>query len=247
MKKLSISIKIYIGLIAVLSVVSAANIFLPQGLLVPMQQLPASKPIIAIVTAFIMIIFYGGLGFLGLTLSAKLGFAGLWDPEISNRQRFLIPGLIGAGTGIVFIITDLVMMNFHNLGPIPHPPFPTSITASVSAGIGEEIIFRLFFISFWTWFVSYVILKKRWQSQTFWVLTVLSALAFAFSHMPSIMYIFEFKTINEVPTALMIEIIFLNGILSLFSAYYFKKYGFLAAVGIHFWTDIVWHVIRGII
>jgi hypothetical protein len=27
----------------------------------------------------------------------------------------------------------------------------------------------------------------------------------------------------------------------------FKKYGFLAPVGLHFWTDIVWHVLWGII
>jgi hypothetical protein len=25
------------------------------------------------------------------------------------------------------------------------------------------------------------------------------------------------------------------------------KYGFLAAVGIHFWTDVIWHVIWGMI
>jgi len=246
MQKLSMSIKIYIGLIAALSVVSAANVFLPQGNFLPMQELPASKPLIAIATAGIMIVVYGGLGFLGLRLSRKLGFADLWDAKISNKQRFLIPGLIGTGIGIVFIITDLIMMHFHNLGPIPHPPFPTSITASASAGIGEEIIFRLFFISFWSWLISDIILKKHWKNHVFWVFTVLSALAFAFSHMPSIIYIFEFKTINEVPAALMIEIIFLNGILSLFAAYYFRKYGFLAAVGIHFWTDIVWHVIRGV-
>jgi hypothetical protein len=39
----------------------------------------------------------------------------------------------------------------------------------------------------------------------------------------------------------------LNWVISIFAAYYFRKYGFLAAVGIHFWTDIIWHVIWGII
>ncbi len=29
--------------------------------------------------------------------------------------------------------------------------------------------------------------------------------------------------------------------------YYFRKYGFLAAAGIHFWTDISWHVVYGMI
>jgi len=45
----------------------------------------------------------------------------------------------------------------------------------------------------------------------------------------------------------MFEIFLLNGVLSLFAAHYFRQYGFLAAVGIHFWTDIIWHVIWGLI
>jgi hypothetical protein len=44
----------------------------------------------------------------------------------------------------------------------------------------------------------------------------------------------------------MSEIILLNGIVSIFAAYYFRKFGFLAPVGIHFWTDVVWHVIWGV-
>jgi hypothetical protein len=43
----------------------------------------------------------------------------------------------------------------------------------------------------------------------------------------------------------MAEIILLNGVISFFAACYFRKYGFLAAAGIHFWADVVWHVIFG--
>jgi hypothetical protein len=32
---------------------------------------------------------------------------------------------------------------------------------------------------------------------------------------------------------------------SLVAAWYFKKSGFLAAVGVHFWADIAWHVVFG--
>jgi hypothetical protein len=42
------------------------------------------------------------------------------------------------------------------------------------------------------------------------------------------------------------EIILMNGILSIFAAYYFKKFGLFAPMGIHFWADIVWHTIWGI-
>ena len=132
------------------------------------------------------------------------------------------------------------------MGALPHPPFPTSIVASATAGIGEELIFRLFFISFWVWVVSYLLLKKRWQNEIFWIVTIFSALAFSFVHIPALMILFNLKAVTEIPLVLMTEIILLNGMVSLFAAYYFRKFGFLAAVGIHFWTDVIWHVIWGV-
>lgn len=247
MEKVSLSLKIYIGLIIALSILAAINIFLPQGAFLPTQTLPASKPILALVNAAVMLILYGGLGFIGLKLSQKIGFADIWDIKISNKQRFLIPAFVGGGIGIFFILADVIFSKFHTLGSIPHPPFPSSFVVSATAGIGEEVIFRLFFISFWVWFVSYIILKKRWQNQVFWIVTLFSALAFALGHFPSVMILFGLNTIQEIPFALISEIILLNGVISFFAAYYFRKYGFLAAVGIHFWTDIIWHVIWGII
>jgi membrane protease YdiL (CAAX protease family) len=249
MDKLSPSTKIYIGLVITLAVLAAINVFLPQGSFLPAlegQELPAPKPVLALVNAGIMLILYGGLGFVGLKLSQKLGFANIWDPTVSNRQRFLIPALIGAGLGVFLVLADAILSKFHALGPLPHPPFPASLVASAAAGIGEELIFRLFLISFWVWLISYVILKKKWQNQIFWIMAVLSALAFAFGHLPSVMVFFGFKTIGEIPPALMSEIVLLNGIVSIFAAYYFRKFGFLAPVGIHFWTDVVWHVLWGV-
>lgn len=247
MKKVPLSLKIYIGLIITLAILAAINVFLPQGTFLSTQMLPASKPVLALANAAIMLILYGGLGFLGLKLSSKLGFADIWDLKVSNKQRFLIPAFVGGGIGIFFILADIIFGKFHSLGPIPHPPFPTSLVASVTAGIGEEVIFRLFFIAFWVWLISYVILKKKWQNQVFWVVSIFSALAFALGHFPSVMILFDLNTIQEIPFALISEIILLNGVISIFAAYYFRKYGFLAAVGIHFWTDIIWHTIWGMI
>ncbi|HOU17431.1 MAG TPA: CPBP family glutamic-type intramembrane protease [Candidatus Marinimicrobia bacterium] len=247
MRKPSLSIKIYIGLIITLAILTAINVFLPQGVFLPTQELPAPKSALALINAAIMLILYGGLGFLGLKLSQKLGYANLWDSKISNKQRFLIPALIGVSIGVFFILVDVILNQFHSLGSLPHPPFPTSLVASVVAGIGEELIFRLFFISFWVWLISYVLLKKRWQNQIFWIIAIFSALAFAFGHIPSVMILFGLNTISEIPLALMGEIILLNGVVSLFAAYYFRKFGFLAAVGIHFWTDVVWHIVWGVI
>jgi len=247
MKLLSLSTKIYIGLVIILAILAGIYVFLPQYLFLPSQNLPASKPVLALINAVCMLIIYGGLGFLGLKLTRELGFVDIWDKNISNKQRFLIPAAIGGIIGLFFIIIDLIFRRFNFVGAIPHPPFPSSIVASGIAGIGEEIIFRLFFISFWTWFVSRVILKRRWQNQIFWITAIFSAVAFALGHLPSLMILFGWHTFTGIPLVFLTEILILNGVLSIFAAYYFRKFGFLAAVGVHFWTDIVWHVIWGII
>jgi hypothetical protein len=61
------------------------------------------------------------------------------------------------------------------------------------------------------------------------------------------MVIYNYKTISEIPLIFLCMVISLNGILSIFTAYYFRKYGFLGAVLIHFWTDVIWHIIWGLI
>lgn len=249
MRKLSLSIKIYIGLIITQAILAVISILSPQSsslMVLPEQELPASKPVLALANAAIVLFVYGGLGFLGLKLSQKLGFADIWDSKVDNKQRFLVPALVGIAIGVFFILADAIFSQFHNLGSLPHPAFPISLVVSATAGIGEEIIFRLFFIAFWVWLISHVILK-RWQNQIFWLVSVFSALAFAFGHIPSVMIIYGFNYFYEIPLALLSEIILLNGLLSLFAAYYFRKFGFLAAVGIHFLADVIWHVIWGAI
>ena len=248
MPKLSPSMSIYVGLIIVLAALGAMNVFLPQGSFTatgPDQQFPASRPLMALVTAGIMLIVYGGLGFLGLQLSQKLGFPALWEPVVSNRQRLLIPAVVGVGLGLFFIVADVFLQRWHPLGGLPHPPFPTSVVASAVAGIGEEVIFRLFFIPFWMWLISTVILRGRWPGEVFWGAAVFSALVFTLGHLPLVMFVLGLENVTQIPAALLAEIILLNGVVSLFAAYYFRQSGFLAAVGIHFWTDIIWHVVWG--
>jgi len=237
-----------VGLIIALAALGALNAFLPQGSFAhasPEQGLPASKPVIALVTGGTLLMVYGGLGFVGLQLSQRLGFAALWDPAVSNRERLVIPACVGLGAGAFFVMADALLGRLHALGSLPHPPFPTSIVASAVAGIGEEAIFRLFFIPFWVWLISAVILRGRWQGGVFWVVTAFSALAFAAGHLPSVVFALGLEGVSGVPAPLMAEIILLNGILSLLAAVYLRRSGFVAAVGVHFWADVVWHVLWG--
>lgn len=249
-KQLSISVRIYISLVLLLAVLAILNVYLPQGdflVAATNQEMPASKPVMAIVSGLTMLILYGGLGYLGLRLSQKLNYPDLWDEKIALKDRLVIPTIIGMIIGLFFIAADSIFANFHSFGALPHPPFPTSIFASLTAGIGEEIIFRLFFISFWVWLISKVLLKSRSQNLIFWLVAIFSAVAFAAGHIPSVAMLYGMKSITAIPTALFVEIFLLNSVVSIAAAYYFKRVGFLGAVSLHFWCDVVWHVIWGAI
>lgn len=245
-----VSNRLYWALVLLLALLAAVDLFLPQGAFVstlPAQDLPAPKPVMALAVAAMVLVLYGGLGWLGLVLARRLGFADLWQPGITNRQRLLLPALVGGATGLFFVLADTLFSRLRSGAPLPHPPFPTSLVASATAGIGEEIIFRLFFIAFWVWLVSAVLMKGRWQQQVFWSVAVVAALVFALGHLPSLMFLLGLQQITEIPMALLGEIILLNGVLSLLAAFYLRNYGFLAAVSVHFWADVVWHVLWGLV
>lgn len=238
----------FFALLAILAAATILNTFLPQGEVasqMPPSQLPKWQ--LALGGAGINVVLYGLLGFLGLLLWRKLGFPEIWEKSVSSRQRFLIPALIGGALGLLLIVIDLIFSRFNGIGRLMHPPFPTSLVASLSAGIGEEMMFRLFFISFWTWLVGNILLGGRGLTVVYWVFSVLSAFAFAASHLPTLMILLGVNNPAQFSPLLLLEIFLLNGVISIFAAHFFKKYGFLAPVGIHFWADIVWHTLWGVL
>lgn len=242
---ISKSTKTYWGLVLTLAFFTGVSVFFLSSQLLPLQEMPAPTSLIALANIATVLIAYGGLGYLGLRLSHKIGFPDIWDEGVTNRQRFLVPAVVGVMVGLFFILVDLLAGQFHSLGALPHPDFPLSLVASITAAIGEEIIFRLFFIPFWLWLIAWVILKQRFFDQLFWIISLISAGLFAVGHIPSVMALLGLQSVAQIPPVILGEMFLLNGALSLAAAYYFRKYGFLAAVGIHFWTDIVWHVIYG--
>jgi hypothetical protein len=245
----TLSNHIFIALIALYSVLAAISVFLPQdyfGAAIPAEQMPAAPALIALANAAVVIIVYGGLGLIGLRLARKLGLPDLWDAAVPNHKRFIVPARIGLGLGSLFIIGDLLFSSVNQVGRLAHPPFVTAIIASIAAGIGEETMFRLFFICFWTWLIARVLLRGRWQTPVYWVVSIFSALAFAMAHLPALMFFHGWTAFSQVPAMLLVEIVLLNGLLAICAAWGLKKYGFLAPVGMHIWADIVWHVLWGL-
>lgn len=136
-------------LVAALAVLGAAAVYLPgaspAGM--PAGELPASRPVVALVSFLGLGAVYGGLGWLGLRATRDVGFPGIWDDDVVSRQRFAIPALVGVIVGLGFIGVDAALASLNGFGALPHPPFPASLAASVTAAIGAH---------FWTDIVWHV-------------------------------------------------------------------------------------------
>jgi membrane protease YdiL (CAAX protease family) len=244
MNQYSKKYKMYFALIILLAVFALISVYFPQGEQIPMEDLEINQSILALVNFGIMLLIYGPLGYIGLKLSDKMD---LTYNEPSNYRLWLKKTtVIGMLLGVSFIIFDLIFASIHGLGMLPHPPFFTAIIASVTAAIGEEVIFRLFFITFWYWVIGYKLFKSKYNNYIYWIISGLSAIAFTVAHMPSIMYLYGFESVSSIPVPLIVELLIMNGSLSLFAAYYYRKYGIFAAMNIHFVLDIVWHVLWGL-
>jgi membrane protease YdiL (CAAX protease family) len=247
MKKITNSLKMYFGLILVSGICAFIYVLLPGGAYLPRQNMPFPKPLLALINGLTVLFFYGGIGFLGIILSHKNGFKEIINDEIKNYKNILKIITAGIGTGIIFITVDVLLNKIFGIPLYIHPPFPASLFASINAGIGEELMFRLFFVSFWVWIFSKIIKDEKGRNILFWVVGTFSALIFAIGHLPAVIMLYNYKTIYEITLPYWIMIIGLNGLVSIAALYNFKKYGFIGAVLIHTFTDIIWHVLWGII
>ena len=240
------STKIYVGLLVAFVALLVASVFFPafSALAPPDNELSQTDLVLLNVGSGLGV--YGGLGYLGYRVSLRLGFADIWDPAVTQRERFVIPMVVGLLVGCLLVLGDWVFASMHGLGPLPHPAFPLSLLATATAGIGEELIFRLFFIPCWMWLISRPF-RGQHLDVIFWVVAALSAIAFSAAHLPAAPLILGVESISDIPTAMMVEIFLLNSAVALPAAYYLRKSGLLAAVGVHFWNNMVWHVIYGAI
>ncbi len=175
------------------------------------------------------------LGFIALKLAKRTGFPDIWDERISNRQRFVIPLLTGLVFGILNIIIALLMEL-----DVPMVEFPFSIPVYMSVGILMEILLHLIPIVFLFWFLSNVILRKRWQYQVFWVVAIL------FSLMEPVLQtigMFQMGIISDISfAAILFTFVFAANMVPI---HFFRMHGFLATVVWRLSFYFIWHIVWG--
>jgi len=214
---------------------------------VPMPDLGVSNAVLGLANAGIILVAYGILGLLGVWFARKLELPGIFSEDANWRRWFFIPLALGLVCGVVFVLGDLSFAPINGFGRIPHPAFPLSILASISAGIGEEILTRGFVFGLWGLILNWLFKRFNGRTAALWIANVIAALAFGASHLGTILVLTGASSLAELDPVLILEIFILNGILGLVAGERYMKDGLVAAAGVHFWADIVFHVIWGLV
>jgi membrane protease YdiL (CAAX protease family) len=226
--------------------------------LLPLDQVMAGQPInpqlkntpgwlIGLYNTGIILVVYGLLGLAGLWFARKLRLPGIFREGAALKDLVVTPLWLGALLGVVLTVVNIFFSRAIGAGGLIHPQFPVSIFASVSAGIGEEIMFRMFLFGLWAFLLN--LLLRRWNQTTtaLWIANVIAALAFSAAHLPSIMILYNLTSMAQIPPLAIVEVFLLNSIVGLVAGQQYIKNGLVSAVGIHFWTDVVLHVILPLI
>ncbi|MBL0348003.1 CPBP family intramembrane glutamic endopeptidase [Candidatus Villigracilis affinis] len=122
----------------------------------------------------------------------------------------------------------------------PIRPFPVSILASISAGIGEEIMFRGFVFGLWGFILNWLFKRFNRRTVALWIANLIAALAFGAGHLGTIFVLTGASSLAELNPVLLAEVFILNGVVGgLIVGERYMKDGLVAAAGVHFWADVV--------
>jgi membrane protease YdiL (CAAX protease family) len=214
-----------------------------QGTQMPAAAMDIPLWVLGLANAGIILVAYGLLGLAGYWFARKVGLPGIFHENGNWNSWIVTPLLYGVVLGVLLLIVDSLVAATGMGVNFPHPAFPFSILASMSAGIGEEILFRGFVFGLWAFLLN--LLLKRWNQTkvALWLANFIAALAFGASHLYTAALLFGVTDPTALPPVAIAELFLLNGVVGLAAGERYMKDGLVAAVGVHFWADIVWHVI----
>jgi len=196
---------------------------------------------ILFINALLTVLFEWLLAAVGLVLAARLALgAPLLEAWVERRpadaRRTLgLPFLWGLLTGALLLaLAVLVERPLERFMPtsVTNPPWWAGVMASFAAGIGEEVLTRLFLLSA----VAVALVRFLPRGPALWIANVVAALAFGALHFGNV-HAFGL-TLNP---ALVTFILVVNGGVGLLCGWLFWTRGIEAAMACHVAIDLVLH------
>jgi membrane protease YdiL (CAAX protease family) len=237
--KIAFSLSFVFALAAAITVPALMPMLPPEA-----QSLPLPLPLFCVILSIQMTAVYGLLALAGLRLARRSGLepaaplTAFWQQNSASSSKlpWRLALLAGLGCGFLLVVGVKGIQWFFP-GTLPktlHPPTAVaSLLASVTASLGEEILFRLFALCLVYWLLR----MMRFRAA---IAIAVSSLAFGTAHAPA--FVFLFGGFREVPALSWVWLIALNGVCGVAYGIIFLRGGVLCAMMAHFATDLVWHV-----
>jgi hypothetical protein len=181
-----------------------------------------------------------------LSARAKLGapvlagmISGKSMSDLISRKVVITSILMGVVISVFLLGLLDIQKSFFSIDPpkFKHPSALPSFLASFSAGITEEIIFRLGLMSLIVSVLQYFVKRKTPSNKIIWTGNIVAGVIFGLIHLPMSNNYYELTSIVIGTTVIG------NTITGTTFGWIFWRYGLLMAMLAHFCFDIVFHVI----
>lgn len=175
------------------------------------------------------------LGIPFLFLQTKANLPNFLETNISNKQRFLTPAIIGAAFGILDVVIIKMILHPEPYTELPPflQPFPYSLFLYFSGAFEIEVFYRLIPLTLFL-LTGKWIAKGKYFNVFFWTGAALTSLREPLEQLP------------DGPVLFMIYSVLTGFIMNYLQAIHFKKSGFLASLSVRLGHYLFWHILLGV-
>jgi membrane protease YdiL (CAAX protease family) len=229
-----------------------------QSSAIDLTKLPMPLPLVLtlqIIQSAILfaIAIFGGLFFAGrVGLGTPILDSITRGESVTDRLRAILPLSIILGVVSTLVVLGLETFYFQpamlqELGDTAaalnlqtsQPAAWKGFLASFYGGIAEEILLRLFVMSFFVWLGRFLSKTSDGKptNPIFWIANILAAVLFGIGHLPTMALLVPLTALVITRTVL------LNGLIGVVCGWLYWKRGLEAAMISHFSADLVLHVL----
>ncbi len=170
-----------------------------------------------------------------LFLQKPAAIPDFWEPSVTNRQRFLVPVLIGIGFGLLDVLVVKIILHPEPYTELPPflQPFPYSLFLYTAGALEVEIFYRLIPLTL-IMLAGNKLRGGKYFEHFFWAGAILTALR---------------EPIDQLPSGALWLVVyaFAAGFaMNLLQAIYFRKAGFLATLTLRLGHYLIWHILLGL-
>jgi hypothetical protein len=183
---------------------------------------------------------------IGLWLGQKVGLGPRLLRQLASRmpgawkhaRAQLLPTiLVGLTAGVLGLFSQNAIPRDALMPGLDNPTTFEILLRSLSAGLTEEILFRLGLMTLFVWAIRSIVKRPAMHVPSLWAGNALAALLFAAAHLPQLAFFQRHSRSLLIPFALV------SGSAGMIMGWLYIRYGLISAVVAHFIVDLVVYVV----